>query len=107
MDICISQRMHGCIACVLSNTPLIAVDLRIASGRDDAKISDLMRSCNLSQFCYRPSLDSPSAVEAMIADLTNGAWPADAVKTKREALRRRSQEFTDKIRTLADRVHID
>ncbi len=106
MDICITQRMHTCISCILQNTPFIAVDFYNNSLDDDTKMKDLMRSFDLLDYHYQVGKDSAGKFHEICENLINNRWPVTEIVQKRHFFHNRSKEFTEKIRmTLKDAVN--
>jgi hypothetical protein len=97
MDLCISQRMHTCISCILHDTPFIAVDFYGNSMDDDTKVKDLMRSFNLLDYYYSNEKDPSEKFQGIMENLLNKPWPAHEIAEKRILFNNRSKEFMYKI----------
>jgi hypothetical protein len=105
MDLCVSQRMHACISCIVNDIPFVAVDFYGNPMDDDTKIKDLMQSFNLLDYYYNNQKDSPGKFSDILEKLVNETWPVSEIAQKRLLFSNRSTEFTDKIRmTLKDAV---
>jgi len=98
MDFCILQRMHACISCLLSGTPFVAVDFYGNPLDDDTKLKDLLRRFNVGHFYASPADNGKLDLERPVQLITAGEWPRDAVAQTVAMFRRRSEEFTGKIR---------
>ncbi|MBI4699102.1 MAG: polysaccharide pyruvyl transferase family protein [Nitrospirae bacterium] len=100
MDLCVSQRMHACISCIVNNTPFIAVDFYSNPMDDDTKIRDLMQSFNLLAYYYNDQKDSPGKFSEILGKLASQPWPVTEVAQRRILFQNRSKEFTEKIQKI-------
>jgi hypothetical protein len=103
MNFCISQRMHACIACILQNTPFIAVDFYSNPMDDDTKLKDLLRSFDLLNYHYQVGKDSPEKLHEISEKLISEPWPVAKIEQKRTLFQNRSREFTEKIQGMLSR----
>ena len=99
MSVCISVRMHACIACIHNGIPFIAVDALSDPRNKETKLKDLMRSLDLDSFHYRVGIDPPAKIGLIRDALMEGEWPIDSIRAKISSFRHRSEEFARKIRT--------
>ncbi len=105
MDICVSQRMHACISCIVNDIPFIAVDFYSNPMDDDTKLKDLMQSFNLPDYYYNSQEGSSRKFHRISEKLFNDPWPVSEIAEKLLLFSHRSREFTDKInRTLKETI---
>jgi hypothetical protein len=97
MDACVSERMHGCIACLQNGTPFIAIDHRNPY-HEESKIQDLMRSFGLLDYYYRPEENNEERLLSMCAQLIGNDWhAAKPIIESLDMFRAQSAIFTTKI----------
>lgn len=100
MDICISQRMHGCISSILNNIPFIALDSRTING--ESKIKDLMRSFNLLDYYWDFNNDKPEKLINICKSILKKHWPSENIIKKRNLFKKRSESFVNKIKNVIE-----
>jgi hypothetical protein len=99
MTYCISYRMHGCITCLINNTPFIAFDLRDkATIEGETKIKDLMTSFGLNNFYWGTNSNTSKEILEMCDNLITGTWPKEQVLFKLNIFKKQSNLFLSKIK---------
>jgi polysaccharide pyruvyl transferase WcaK-like protein len=92
-DVCLSERMHACISCLLQSTPVIALDFLKRTDLAGSKIEDLFDTFGLPAFHYSARLQKPSELVGILDRFEAGLWPAAHVRQVVETLRARSLDF--------------
>lgn len=99
-SLCLTQRMHGAIACILNNTPFVGLGFTVNHVSGDGTLKDLMRSFNLERFYYSPRSTTEKQLRNMCDAVIAGSWPFEETIKKRRLFQRRSKEFIAKIKNL-------
>lgn len=86
MDVCVSERMHACIFCLLNGTPFVALDINEIDGESDTKLTDLLRSFGVEDYCFSPANARPAEVWDMCLQIENVGWQWQAIERRIEAL---------------------
>jgi hypothetical protein len=92
-DVCLSERMHACISCLLQGTPVIALDFLKHTDQAGSKIEDLFDTFGLPTFHYSARLQKPSELVGILDRFEAGQWPAAHVSQVVETLRANSLDF--------------
>jgi len=96
-DLCISERMHACISCLLQGTPVIALDFLKDRDHQGSKIENLFDTFGLAAFHYSVHFQEAQELGRMCERIEAGEWPHAHVKRTTETLRVRSIEFAGQL----------
>lgn len=103
MDFCIAGVMHGCIACILNDTPFIAIDPYLNAMGQPSKIRSLIGHFHLQDFYLESRAESELLLPVRWQALKAGGWPSGIVADVRASFMRRSAEYRCKIQDLLKR----
>lgn len=96
-DLCLSERMHACISCLLQQTPVIALDFLKDHNHQGSKVENLFDTFGLAAFHYSVHFQEASELVRMCKRIKAGDWPDEHVKGITEKLRIRSAEFASQM----------
>ena len=96
-DLCLTQRMHPAIACLLNNTPFVALDFYKNSLDETTKFRDLLSSFGLMDYYYDWYSRSEERLQGVCERLLREPWPSSRVEGTRKRFRARAVEFTSQV----------
>lgn len=98
LDGCVSQRMHGCIYCLLNNTPVVAMDYSKRRPDSCSKLNDLMSDFGLDEYYVSVTETHSNMPADVYHKLQPDNWPMESVAENLKAYRQKSVDFAIKMK---------
>jgi hypothetical protein len=100
VDVCISERMHACIACLLNRTPFVALDINVVPGDADTKLRSLLAAFGLSSYCLSKNTLSASELVRAYDAAAGSPWDWKAIAATVDRFARIQTEFISQMSAL-------
>lgn len=92
-SVCLSERMHACISCLLGGTPVVALDYVADDKHTDSKLKGLFTDLDLGDFYHPVKLGQSDQVLKASQRIADGVWPWEKVQAGVDRFRQQSLDF--------------
>lgn len=98
MDVCLVERMHASIYCLLNQTPFVALDTLATPGRTDTKLFSLLSRFGLQSRCFSSRDVSADELTNAVSAASTDPWDWPGIDRVVGDLRRKAEDFVDRMR---------
>lgn len=96
MDMCVSERMHACIFCLLNQTPFVALDINECPGDPETKLTDLVGQFGLGEFCFPMGKVTKCDVVSACERIALSPWNWSGIGSVIERFREKARGFMNR-----------